>query len=398
MANPRANSRASLLANLRTGGVARNQSAVPFTADPSVGFNIPQLTVRSPDGVYQPPFNDGSVDQLADMMARKAFINEPVRGHHAPYTAAYDQQSRMYDQQQNMNYYQANNSKEEMARMHLQLMQAEYLRLQTMAQMNQYAEHGYGVQRVNNSSQAAQAQYNAYFAQALMSPALYGSQTEGRSYNAYENVPMTAGIDGKFSMRARQQQETGPYNPNDVRKQYSPPRQNATLTTSKSDSVATWRRVSAATVEGSAAVTGRGRPSPLTFSDAKVEAPVMVISTSEEPELADDTSSSKSGSSSSPSTPISGRANLTGRDEVTKKGNGARPTVQIVGGDDGSYKQFVSKAISQPIRQPRGPPAPVDELGDKNFAGRIRKLAIGGLNTLLEARERRDMPKEIATY
>ncbi len=53
------------------------------------------------------------------------------------------------------------------------------------------------------------------------------------------------------------------------------------------------------------------------------------------------------------------------------------------------------RVTSQPVRQPRGPPAPVDELGDKNFANRIRKKAIGGLGALLEAREKRDGGVEI---
>jgi hypothetical protein len=45
---------------------------------------------------------------------------------------------------------------------------------------------------------------------------------------------------------------------------------------------------------------------------------------------------------------------------------------------------------SQPVRQPRGPPGGVEELGPKNFASRIRRKAIGGLENLLDARERRE--------
>jgi len=46
------------------------------------------------------------------------------------------------------------------------------------------------------------------------------------------------------------------------------------------------------------------------------------------------------------------------------------------------------RVLSQPVRQPKGPPSGADELGPKNFATRIRRKAIGGL---LETRERRDI-------
>ena len=49
------------------------------------------------------------------------------------------------------------------------------------------------------------------------------------------------------------------------------------------------------------------------------------------------------------------------------------------------------KVLSQPVRQPKGPPSGADELGPKNFATRIRRKAIGGLGGLLETRERRDI-------
>jgi hypothetical protein len=46
------------------------------------------------------------------------------------------------------------------------------------------------------------------------------------------------------------------------------------------------------------------------------------------------------------------------------------------------------RVVSQPTRQPRGPPSGADELGPKNFATRIRRKAIGGL---MDARERREV-------
>jgi len=49
------------------------------------------------------------------------------------------------------------------------------------------------------------------------------------------------------------------------------------------------------------------------------------------------------------------------------------------------------RMVSQPTRQPRGPPSGADELGPKNFATRIRRKAIGGLGMLMGARERREV-------
>jgi len=48
------------------------------------------------------------------------------------------------------------------------------------------------------------------------------------------------------------------------------------------------------------------------------------------------------------------------------------------------------RIVSQPTRQPRGPPSGTEELGPKNFATRIRRKAIGGLGILMDARERRE--------
>ena len=106
-------------------------------------------------------------------------------------------------------------------------------------------------------------------------------------------------------------------------------------------------------------------------------------------------SSSKSGSHSSPSTPNSGssfdRPPLSPREEATKKlyeglGIGrpapAAPTVLAT---------VPQRVLSQPVRQPRGPPSGADELGPRNFATRIRRKAIGGLGALMDARERRDV-------
>jgi len=50
---------------------------------------------------------------------------------------------------------------------------------------------------------------------------------------------------------------------------------------------------------------------------------------------------------------------------------------------------FPNRVVTQPMRQPRGPPCGIDELGPKNFATRIRRKAIGGLGAMLDARVNR---------
>jgi len=136
----------------------------------------------------------------------------------------------------------------------------------------------------------------------------------------------------------------------------------------------------------------RTRPQPLRFTAATSQPlPTVAIDDAD----ADDNlteSSSKSGSHSSPSTPNSGtsfdRPPLSPREEATKKlyeGLGIGRPVPAV------QTALPQRVLSQPVRQPRGPPSGADELGPRNFATRIRRKAIGGLGALMDARERRDV-------
>jgi len=88
---------------------------------------------------------------------------------------------------------------------------------------------------------------------------------------------------------------------------------------------------------------------------------------------------------------------LSPREEASKKlyeGLGIGRPVSASPSDQTQYYPTVSVAshrmVSQPTRQPRGPPSGSDELGPKNFATRIRRKAIGGLGMLMDARERRE--------
>ena len=139
------------------------------------------------------------------------------------------------------------------------------------------------------------------------------------------------------------------------------------------------------------------RPQPLRFSVA-VSQPLPVIAIDSSEVDADDASSSGSSrSGGSPRTPCSrDTPPLSPREEATKKlyeGLGiGRPIpspspVAILQ----PQQMAPIRIISQPVRQPKGPPSGADELGPENFATRIRRKAIGGLSDLLETRERRDI-------
>ena len=146
----------------------------------------------------------------------------------------------------------------------------------------------------------------------------------------------------------------------------------------------------------------KSRPQPLRFSLA-VSQPLPVIAIDSSEVDADDASSSGSSrSGGSPTTPSSHEMPpLSPREEATKKlyeGLGiGRPvpttptTPSAVVPIPQPQQTAPIRVLSQPVRQPKGPPSGADELGPKNFATRIRRKAIGGLSGLLETRERRDI-------
>jgi len=148
----------------------------------------------------------------------------------------------------------------------------------------------------------------------------------------------------------------------------------------------------------------KSRPQPLHFSSTVSQPlPTVAIDTTDETdgEIHSSGSSVKSAASpSSPTTPRSSTSNempLSPREEASKRlyeGLGIGRPVSSTPSDGGYPHLTVSIApghrmVSQPTRQPRGPPSG-DELGPKNFATRIRRKAIGGLGMLMGARERRE--------
>ncbi|PPQ79537.1 hypothetical protein CVT25_003420 [Psilocybe cyanescens] len=156
------------------------------------------------------------------------------------------------------------------------------------------------------------------------------------------------------------------------------------------------------------------RPQPLRFNPVVSQPlPAVAIDNTDEDTDGETQSSGSSVKSSSPTTPRSSSSNempLSPREEASKRlfeGLGiGRPVSstppssfepeQGQGQGELAVTSISSAAVSghrmvsQPTRQPRGPPSGADELGPKNFATRIRRKAIGGLGMLMGARERRE--------
>ncbi|KAF8974581.1 hypothetical protein BDZ97DRAFT_1646909 [Flammula alnicola] len=163
-------------------------------------------------------------------------------------------------------------------------------------------------------------------------------------------------------------------------------------------------RISPPAAEGSPATASgpKFRPQPLRFSTAVSQPlPTVAIDNTDEDTDGETQSSGSSVKSSSPTTPRSSSSNeapLSPREEASKRlyeGLGIGRPVSATPSDQGQNNSTPSVApghrmVSQPTRQPRGPPSGADELGPKNFATRIRRKAIGGLGMLMGARERRE--------
>lgn len=255
----------------------------------------------------------------------------------------------------------------------------------------------------------------------------------------HEAEPMTAALGGKFGSRV----SSGKYDADEDDRF----KQNANYTTvisggtplgspaingsfsanvtpSKSDSAVSWRRGgnNNSVLSGNRAVSsplvkitpppaerlspppgltsaGKNRPRPLHFSSAVSQPLAATVAVdSEYIGDADDNSSVSSKSNSSPTTPRSASSSdvpLSPREEASKKlyeglGIGRPVPVTVVLPQS---VPVVSRVVSQPMRQPRGPPSNNDELVPKNFASRSRRKAV---DALMEAvRERREV---VAAY
>jgi hypothetical protein len=417
MTTTHSSQRASLLAGLRTGGV--RSTSVPHTAGPQASF-----FVSPPHGAnYEPSFPEvDETDGLANMMSHGAYIsnryNPPHTAHPDIATAplAYQQQqwagvqnhplpghglppASAYPTQQDMQ---------------LQMMQMELMRLQV-----RFCKHVRSVliiqliQAISNLQQYAQLrQDNQQFANqgGMRQNNLPSYGYPAHNALPYGQVPMTAGLAGKFGRRTSHSAILDEdSNALGGRRQPTPNSIGAAqnMVPSKSDCAVSWRNNSNEPAlvrddqleQSRPSFAKRNRPEPLELSAISGQDPEFVFHR-ENSESSNDSSSTKSDGeqvSSTPTTPISGNSNgslSAAREEASKKlfrGLGlGRPSIHVTAPSESILPVTLARVVSQPIRQPRGPPASSEELGAKNFANRIRKKAIGGLGALLEARERRE--------
>lgn len=254
-----------------------------------------------------------------------------------------------------------------------------------------------------------------------------------------EHIPMTAAIGGRFGSRmvsGQHEADEGEF----AAYLRTPATPNFTNTISggtalgqangisspnpsKSDSAVSWRRggnnnsvlsgnraVSSPLVKVTPPPVERNSPSPpnhavsplktrppaLQFSLATSQPMVNTVAVASDGADGDDSSSVSSKSGSTPSTPrtsssLGDAPPLSPREEASKKlyeglGISKIPTIAIQ-----AAPPSVQRLVSQPLRQPRGPPSNNDELKPKNFATRGRRKAIGALGALLDAREKREV-------
>ncbi|KAL4265652.1 hypothetical protein AB1N83_000192 [Pleurotus pulmonarius] len=478
------NSRASLLAGLRTGGVRSTSASLPQTAGPTAtSFNVNPRYVSQRHQAVFPEEEDG--------LARNV-----------PITAAVDGPGNRFATQQHgsMNFNQMpmspspnpNSMSQQPAYMHQQALQMQMMQLEMMRIQAVQAQQYQAQAELIAQAQRAQQVQNRRISMGFNPPASAGPLSNGFDLRSAtlsaqlrrgnqaeqvksqlgqelqsgdEQVPMTAALGGRFGSR------TASLGGNAVPSRFSslvnesddegvaPSTPNSTTVISggtslgkstnslasdnvpsKSDSAVSWRRagnnsvlsganrsVTSPTVQvtpppgealrispppglsPSASIGGsspiKSRPQPLRFSMLRTE-PIAVavgdagsdINDGEQDvdDASSTGSSAKSGvSDSSPTTSHSSSSSdspLSPREEATKKlyeGLGiGRPTPSPI-----PVPQVVvsHRMASQPVRQPRGPPSGLDELGPKNFATRLRRQAIGGLGMLMGARERREI-------
>ncbi|KAI6134909.1 hypothetical protein EV401DRAFT_2052444 [Pisolithus croceorrhizus] len=429
--------RASLLNGLRTGGVRSTSMSAPHTAAPGASFNIPRFVSSS---FQQPAFDDEDLDQVGELFTQHLHIhNSNGLAGAGSFSRALDGSNNGFVRQRvasqkglnpNSVPFSPAYSQEQM-----QLMQLEILRLQNaQMQRNQQVQAVVLAEALRqqakrnvsglNSASAMAAPTTSSFDIGPNPPARRPCQAEllkaqlGISGTSpQEKVPMTATTGGRYGARSA---ASRPFIHGGASYRSSPPLSDAAdeeNAPSKSDAATSWRRGSTtnSVLSGlrttstaslrvkitpppgerlspppTGSTLGKLRPRPLSFISTGVRGVPTVTIDSEH----DDTvSSSSSASTSIPLTPSSSHdmTFLSPREEAAKKlyeGLGVgRPTPSVVSGLPSGLQQ---RLASQPIRQPRGPPSGSDELGPKNFASRIRRRAIGGLNVLMDARERRE--------
>lgn len=415
MATAPPNHRASLLSGLRTGGVRSTSTNVPHTAAIGGSFAIPRFASSN----IQQPFQEEYEDNFGDMPLNGAYANYAGNGFHnglvtaavdgpgfsqqqsnrgmnpnsAPFQPSFNQGDMFGQQQQNQ-------------ALQMQLMQLEILRLQSL-QAQQY-QADLLAQKQQQQQQQRRPSYNP--------PATAGPLTTSFDRtNGVRKPQSISQINPRFAEEPLPSVSGTPAATTVISggialgvSGLSPP---AAPAPSKSDAATSWRRggnnnsvlsgqnrspavkvtpppgdkSASPPLSGADGSPPKFRPHPLRFSPSS-EPAAVVVSDSTDGDDADSLGSYKS-SGSSPATSSNGSpTSLSPREEAAKRlyaGLGVgRPT---------PTPPTPVVRSSQPTRQPRGPPSGIEELGPKNFATRIRRQAIGGLNALMGARERREI-------
>ncbi|GJJ07366.1 hypothetical protein Clacol_001568 [Clathrus columnatus] len=228
MATSTPNTRASLLAGLRTGGVRSTSQpfSVPHTAAPTGHFNVPRY-VSAAHPMNSFPDEDDEIDQLSELTSQFAFDTR-MNGQQFPMTASAVESNLMFQRQQqqmlsnqsaalNSNFVgNVYNSNGQQLDLQAQMLQMEMLKYQALQQQAQYqAEFIAQTQRQLHS---AQPHYARSFEPMTAAPNVTSfdhranaiAQLRARqldrlsipSNEDYVSGPMTASIDGKFGSRA----------------------------------------------------------------------------------------------------------------------------------------------------------------------------------------------------
>ncbi|KAI0254296.1 hypothetical protein BJV78DRAFT_1280308 [Lactifluus subvellereus] len=398
------------------------------------------MYINAQQRTYQPP-NTAAVDGSANRFAQQQthFTNGLMSGITHPNTTVGNAQLQVQAQQQALQMQIL-----QLELMRMQALQAQQLQAGLLAQSRQQNGQSYMSPATAGPTTQSFDLHQATMSAQMRRPSQGELLRSQLGVSSEDQVPMTAALGGKFGSRttlpglAEEDYATVPRGnfplSSTTAASGGPSLGNSSLNIgtnpvppSKSDTAVSWRRggnnnsvlsgnravsvnpgltpsvrVSPPPVESRVSPPAttdpspvRARPQPLRFTTiTSLPLPTVAIDDTDAEENSTE-SSPRSSLHSSPSTPNSNssfdRPPLSPREEATKKlyeglGIGRpAPAVPTV------LATVPQRVLSQPVRQPRGPPSGADELGPRNFATRIRRKAIGGLGALMDARERRDV-------
>ncbi|KZO93290.1 hypothetical protein CALVIDRAFT_600960 [Calocera viscosa TUFC12733] len=437
------NQRASLLASLRTGGVRSVSGQVPSTA-PLMSPSASQFPRSSTMDAF-PQHHQQEADLLVDQFTQMQFAHAQTAAPTAHANAMRMQQQMMYNMLSGNGQGYTQEEMLVLAQMQRQQQtQLELMRLQVLQQQAQAQAQLLHLQAQQQQQAEAVRQYQHTASFDTLRSAASSAAARRASRGAADTAaePMTAALAGRFGTRLNPQASAfrsasiveeslggsppmaaGIIQPSTAKEpgHITPPR--------KSDVATSWRRGSSAspaplrktpspplstptvvvsrpdeypvtpapTTSGSTK-SGR-RPSPLQLSGSNSPKSVTSLVASSDEEAVDSGGSppalSNSPTSSSPSSlsptsahhPASAVAVPVEAAKRLYEGIGmGRPHVRSASVSmSASGTHTPTTAV---LRQPRGPPGGADELGMRNFATRVRRRAVSGLEVLKSARER----------